>query len=355
MLFKMELLQTLLLLVGIYPNSYSKPMRIQSEPVRRIEAKLSLHVKAPSLEASEWIFVAPKCPELPCQSNIRASLDKQYNEKMEASPLRRPILMLRLPVRQPQLQSQIDVQYTCSALLYKRKLVPIAPNERVAAVPPLPSDLQKAYLATNTLVNHDHPNFRSWMVNQGLKRAAGESELEFAHRVFHFLHAKMHYEYEKEMDRRVSVVCKNLKTDCGGMSCMMVGILRANGIPARILVGRWAQSAEAEAKLGGIAYYQTHVKAECFIANIGWVPFDLSSAVNAEASIDPASFFGQDPGDFLVFHVDYDLQVDTVHFGIKSIVSMQGIQYWAKGSGDFSDQKQKESWLVKPLPVTNKR
>jgi hypothetical protein len=46
-----------------------------------------------------------------------------------------------------------------------------------------------------------------------------------------------------------------------------VSALRANGIPARTLVGRWARSAEGTGQLDGQAWYQTHVKTEFFVSH----------------------------------------------------------------------------------------
>ncbi len=341
--------------LGSDPFPLRQPLRLHSEPVRRIEAKLTMKLNVPSLTATEWVLIAPKCPELPGQSKIRASLEKQRTEKWDSSPLRRPILSVRVPVRSARQQQELEVDFTCTATLHARRLASMEANDRRPAAAPLSAALTKAYLAANSLVDHEAPSFRAWLKSEGLRRGEQEGEVDFAYRVFTYLRSKLQYEYKEEMDRRVSHVCQSLQTDCGGMSCLFVGILRANGMPARVLVGRWAQSAESGAKLGGVAYYQTHVKAEFFVQGLGWVPVDLSAAVNAEPPQDPKWFFGNDPGDFLVFHVDYDLQVDSIHFGTKTILSMQGIQYWAAGTGDFSNKEYRESWLVKPLPLERAR
>ena len=50
------------------------------------------------------------------------------------------------------------------------------------------------------------------------------------------------YEFVPGRDLHATYVCKDGQSDCGGLSCAMVAVLRANGVPARLLQGRWAQS-----------------------------------------------------------------------------------------------------------------
>src|SRR5207244_13017163 len=104
------------------------------------------------------------------------------------------------------------------------------------------------------------------------------------------------------LDGRASPVCRAGTTDCGGLSVLFVTILRGNDIPARTLVGRWAQSSKAKDIVGDSPYYQTHVKAEFFAEGIGWVPADPASALS-EKQGDRMRCLGRDPGNFLTMPV----------------------------------------------------
>ena len=182
-----------------------------------------------------------------------------------------------------------------------------------------------------------------------MRRAREESDLAFARRVFLDLRAACRYEYTARMDRRASAVCKAGKSDCGGLSALLVATLRANGVPSRVLFGRWASSAVAAATLGGLPYYQTHIKAEFFAAGIGWVPVDLASGILHDRSRRGLAYFGNDPGDFLTFHIDPSLDLDTHIFGRQTVTCLQVPAYWASGPGSFEGQSIKEEWEVKKV------
>jgi hypothetical protein len=61
-------------------------------------------------------------------------------------------------------------------------------------------------------------------------------------------------------------------------------------------------------------------------------------------------YFGNDPGDFLVFHVDPDVLLDSVYFGRHQIRWFQSTAYWVTGSGTLDGARNRETWEVKRLP-----
>jgi transglutaminase-like putative cysteine protease len=124
--------------------------------------------------------------------------------------------------------------------------------------------------------------------------------------------------------------------------------MRANGIPARSLYGRWAESTNPAEKVGGEPNQQWHVKSEFHAAAVGWVPVDLSSGL-LDKSPDGLACFGKDAGDFLVFHIDSDLVVNTGTLGVKTVEYMQQPAYWVSGSGSLTPTKFTELWTVKEL------
>ncbi len=133
------------------------------------------------------------------------------------------------------------------------------------------------------------------------------------------------------------------------MAAVFVAACRANGVPARMLVGRWASSAKAPKK--GVEYEgQWHVKAEFYARGIGWVPVDLSSAVVWDKSPEGLRYFSNDPGDFLTLHLDHDLVWDTVHWGKATATYLQGFDWRVSGEGKIDPFTTRETWVVKVVP-----
>jgi hypothetical protein len=125
------------------------------------------------------------------------------------------------------------------------------------------------------------------------------------------------------------------------MSVLFVGLMRAGGVPARILTGRWAASQDKDQA-------QTHVKAEFFAHGIGWVPVDTSGAVGDTAGNDYA-FLGNDPGDFVAMAADSDLLVDSFVAGRQDVQCLQGCPYWWRGSGGDAGASYVDDWLVRTV------
>src|SRR5205085_6623815 len=112
-------------------------------------------------------------------------------------------------------------------------------------------------------------------------------------------------------------------SDCGGLSMLLVAALRAGGVPARTLYGRWAESAKPGEKADDQPFLQWHVKAEFYATGIGWVPVDMASGILHDKSPEGLEFFGKDPGNFLTIHVDPNMMVDTKVDGQKTLMGLQ--------------------------------
>ena len=94
-------------------------------------------------------------------------------------------------------------------------------------------------------------------------------------------------------------------------------------------------------------YAKQHVKAEFHADGVGWVPIDMSLALD-DPSADGLAYFGKTPGHFLTFHVDYGLTLDTGPFGKDTFDSLW-FACWPKGSGDTDERKQREDWQVEVI------
>lgn len=338
----------LLLACLLWQPSPAKPdYHLVTLPAQRIAATLKVKIEAPNLNTAEWILFAARAPELEYQTQASTGLLPLGTPIRDLSDLKRPMLVARVPVGNATQRQELEVKLTIQATLHSRQLREGIPAPR-GSMPRLSDEAQRRALGSNTLVDYKNPEFQAWLQEQKLKRASGESDLDFARRTFVFLQEYCGYEYKDHQERRASVICKSGKSDCGGLSALFVATLRASGVPARALIGRWANSARSNGKLEGLPYSQTHVKAEFFAEGIGWVPVDLSQAVSDKANREKGlTFFGRDPGDFLVLHIDHDLKVDSYHFGIKTIDGLQGVNYYAPGPGNFDGCKCSETWEVR--------
>jgi hypothetical protein len=315
---------------------------------RNIEAELTFsHRYSANFMATEWNIFAASPPELPGQTKVQAALEPGGQMDVESSPLRRTVLSARLTPKMGPFAQQFTAKVRYQATLRARQMLPLRPGDRPPAAPVLTAAEEKAGLASSALCNFDSTEFKKWLDDRKLRRAATEDEVEFGRRAFLAVSRGYAYDYKPAQDRHVSKLATAKETDCGGMCLLFVGAMRANGIPARVLAGRWAMSARPGEQLNGVAYYQYHVKAEFFVRGVGWVPVDLASGRLHDKSKEGLLYFGNDPGDFLTMHIDTDLVVETTRFGKKTLSFMQGVHFWVAGKPGDERGTSEESWLVK--------
>jgi hypothetical protein len=94
---------------------------------------------------------------------------------------------------------------------------------------------------------------------------------------------------------------------------------------------------------------QCHVKSEFYATNIGWIPVEMSAATEDKLS-NPARYFGVDAGNFLTLHVDPDLVIDSLWFGVRrrSVTdpnrahNLQKIDCWKKTARQRSQMAQEQ-------------
>ncbi len=330
------------------PRHFEGPFHLAVVPKRRVHLRLEGTIDTPKLRGKEWILVAPVPPDHAWQKVERSSFrlvgegapDARAvaaEEVKDASPLARPLR--RLHVRTHKGVSTLPYLYEADAVLYAVRLEPGAPAE----VPTL-SDTERALaLAATGRYDFDAPEFQAWRKSNGLLRGPGERDLDFAYRVLARIHDAFTYRYPPRLPaRHATDVCREGASDCGGLSVLFASALRAEKIPARVLVGRWALPGKEEDS-------QFHVRAEFFAEGVGWVPVDGSGAVTWKGA--PASAFGLNRAQFFVMHVDPDVQVDTIRFGVQSLTWMQTPAFWVRGSGTLEGTRNDATWKVLERPL----
>jgi len=323
------------------------------EPTRCVEARLGFAAEVPELTPTGWVVFAAVPPNLPTQHVTLFNINPKTMEIPDTRIPSRKLFVTVLSAGEGSDAHKLKIGAVYRLQLFKRTFIPaVFKSQPPADLPSLDSpEITQSLLPTETL-DFDAPAFQTALVRNDLRPHYDESELDFARRAFTTLKSQLHYDYKLDMDRHSSFVWQAAKSDCGGINGLFVSVLRANGIPARNLCGRWAQSAKDGDTLGGIQYAQWHVKAEFFLRDVGWIPADLSGAVECSPANDSGlAFFAQDHGDFITMHTDFDLQVDALQFGKQNLIADQGFAYWVAGAGSMTGQINHEFWQVREIPA----
>ena len=320
--------------------------KVDIEEKQTVTGTLVLTSTFGDLRAKEWIAFAAVAPSLAGQTKLKTAFDFPKTEAVkEKGGPERTVLSARIPTRTDEQKSGITMKVVYTATLHSRRLAVVSDDEhpKVAALTPAE---RKAALADHGDIDFKCEAFRKWLKEAEYLRRKDECDVAFARRVFLGLRGSHTYEFKGAMNRKASAVCEAGKSDCGGLSALYAAVLRANGIPARALYGRWARSAKADDKIGEMEYYQWHVKAEFYAKDVGWVPADLSVSILSDKSAEGLDYFGRDPGDFLTMHVDANFELDTVTFGKQPVHNLQYPTFWVSGAGKLDRRTEKESWTV---------
>jgi hypothetical protein len=309
---------------------------------REITGRMHYRWVSPALRATRWIVCLAAPPDLPYQmvvkSGLTASLDGvTARQENEHSALRRKIFKLDAPAKSP---TEITFDYEMTLRLPSVKLTTGGATADSATKQPQ-RDLD-AYKKATPLFDFKEKPFQGWLKDKGLQRAKNERDIEFAWRVFSLLSERYQYEYRADQDRRASLICATNRTDCGGISGLFVSTMRANSVPARLLFGTWAYSDPPGQQLAN-----AHVKAEFYAEGTGWVPVELSAMTGTNRPANPMDCFGTFNADFVTFHVDPDLVIDTGIFGRKDVGWLQLPAVWAAGQGNFDGSHQTYNWSVR--------
>lgn len=306
--------------------------RLEVTPAQRVKAVLTTDFTHPDARVANWYLYAAETPTLTGQTAVKSTFSPETKIVKENSPLQRPMFFANLTDG----RKQVHAVLTIEATLMARRLRALNSGEKPPEVKDLTPDEVRKYTRSSQLLDLSAGPLQDWMAKGGLKRKTGESDLAFAYRTFAYM--KKHCTYMADPPNwAVAATCQAGKSDCGGLSSLVTAVLRANGIPARDLPGRWAMSQKA-----GDDYHQWHVKGEFFAHGIGWVPFDAASAVGATDG-SALAFFGNDPGDFVTMHVDQDLLIDSFVAGKQNFFVSQGICAWCSPNKALAS---KENWTV---------
>jgi Transglutaminase-like superfamily len=318
---------------------------IVTAKTKTVKATDTFAIYGPEITAKAWVLIAAQPPEMTGQRKVSARL-VPGGEPLTDLARGRKLLRSQILVNNASLAQRLNGRAEYHATLYSRNLVRREPGETYAQPEKLSSTERKLSLAPSETLDFLSPGFQQWLKKKNLHKSASESDVDFGRRAFLAIKQAYHYHYSETLDRHASATCQNDGTDCGGLSALFAATMRANKIPARLLIGHWAKSEGPKPPPEGRVAHQCHCKSEFYAEGVGWVPVDLSGAVQNDKAPEGLRYFGHENGDFLTLHLDYDVEYDSGLRGVKTQRHLQNVRYHVKGNGNFDGVKIEHKWEV---------
>ena len=331
------------------PSGLNRGFSIVRTPAKRVTATLTFAVDIPSVKADTWVFAMPVPPNLPGQTLVNASTTPASERITDKSVLKRIIRRSRIEVvddsqtSSAQFRCDDEIQLFARSLQFDKRATSANPS-----VDSLSDKDRAIFLRATPEYDFQSEAFQKWKTKNRFRRIRTEGEVRFAQRVFQRLANTYQYSYFPSEDRTASLLCQSDATDCGGLSTLFATVMRSEGVPARILSGRWAISANPGETINDQPYYQYHVIAEFYGQDVGWIPLDTSSAIIHDRTQTKLQYFGQSDGDFITYHVDPGVELDTDLHGDYRAAYFQIPLMWLTGEGNLDQFSHQESWTVKP-------
>jgi transglutaminase-like putative cysteine protease len=242
---------------------------------------------------------------------------------------------------------RVHWQVEITGVFQTRQLVTGPPAASAKPIdPPSPGE----FLDSTESINWKDGNFQDWLDSSGLRRANGESPVNFGSRVYSYFRSHGRYEYPPVSPWTSAACCQRLRTDCGGFSLTFAAACRANHIPARLLVGQWFKARrDSDGTVVLKDGRQAHVIAEFFDPRIGWIPEDISSTFLRTPGFGDLNFLGRDPGYFFAWHVDTDFHFDTPRKADAHVQWIQNPNLWFSENADDANDSVSHHWDIQRL------
>lgn len=290
---------------------------LSRKKVARVTAEFASHEVVTGTTVLQWGVYAPELPATTNQDEIHTSLKlnvvgPRRGAFVEESVLKRRMLFLEGVGADG--TNAVDGSVTCDAALFDSSLT--RGNARGAAAVMLirsqaerEREARSRFLSDFSAVKPAARKMQVWMADRHYFPEPGEIEVDFARRVLRQISRDFTYDRSPVTPafEDTEVIARG-GGQCTGLAALYVSILRGADIPARLVMGRNASSSEEGAKFpDGSGNFQEHARAEFYARGIGWIPVEVTDAVEAEDSEtneDPAIFVGNVKGTFLAFHFD---------------------------------------------------
>jgi Transglutaminase-like superfamily len=197
-------------------------------------------------------------------------------------------------------------------------------------------------------LDYTNADFQKYLSDFRLRRGGNESNLAFAHRAFQIFCADMASRFQERASAAglgglVSKLCQRdmHAGGCGDCAFQFVAILRANGVPARVVTGRWAETATPD-------FGMFHVRSDFYDPSIGWIPVDsnFGFADLLKGRDNECQFEKSAMGDFVTMHLNTDVHPAGTSF--EAPAHQFGIVEYI-GKDPFHPKYGHETWTVKKI------
>ena len=286
--------------------------KLEYVPVKKIEVVETFVDKVTGGDVKEWsVFQIP--PPVTPRQDITLKLEPGSQEGFSDPPDKTPLLFIRKVLPRLARDSDFTYKLVYAGNVCEVRLLPLAPGEAPPTVVPLTPAERKHYLARSKDVDFDSAEVKGWLDKEGLRRRRGESDLEFARRVFLSIRTTFTYKDPGPSARGSGTASQTAQARtgvCQGLTHLFAAAMRANGVPARCvdqfpvrMIGTFDRDA---------AGTLSHINSEFHAEGIGWVPCDVSNSAGAKTEAEALDYFGHDHAQFLALGPEEDLAVKRV-------------------------------------------
>lgn len=188
------------------------------------------------------------------------------------------------------------------------------------SVEKLSSAERKKFLSVEYPFDFDRKPVQKWIVENDLIRKKGERDLAFASRVQSLMVSYFKYNADRRMSVEDALRFRGIA--CGESALLFGGIMRMNGIPARVRPGRWAGTQEKSEE--GVEDMKVHVKVDFYAEGVGWVVVEFPYGEKDQQKIDDC--IGRENG-FITMQIDPFVTRDG------RFIFDQGFRAYKKGVG----------------------
>jgi transglutaminase-like putative cysteine protease len=205
-----------------------------------------------------------------------------------------------------QLTAGFDATIRFTATRFEHKVSLDTASLKIAANnTPANSELQR-YLEPDKLVP-----LNGVIADLAKENTAGDtSQVAKARHIYDYVVATMRYDKSGEGWGRGDAIwaCSSKRGNCTDFHSLLIGMMRASGIPARFEIGFPLSEGKSEGDIPGY-----HCWAEFYLDGIGWVPVDASEAWKNPAKRD--YFFGAHDVNRVFFSYGRDLRLSPEQKG----------------------------------------
>ena len=157
----------------------------------------------------------------------------------------------------------------------------------------------------------------SWIIarRDEIISKTGCNYLEYAREAYRLVASQFSYRIDEP---NLETIIENKGGQCGGLTAVVVSLLRSNGIPSRTLVCKRPSGSN-------------HVWGEFYLQNYGWIPFDVTADLG---KTDRYKYFGFYDDTCIICTVDMHQTVVSEAGRKKDVKLLQSYSWWYWYSGE---------------------